>query len=78
MEELSEQQKLAKAKMDGMQSLAKGIAVDFMPVLSKIKKLVDTNAPKEEIFQPIDTMLSLIAQLEKFCERTRKMEKKDE
>ena len=78
MEELSEQQKLAQAQMEGTQSLAKGIAVDFKPMLNKVKELVDTNAPKEEIFQPIDTMLSLIAQLEKFCERTRKMEKKDE
>lgn len=74
MEELSEQQKLAKAKMEGMQNLAKGIAVDFKPMLNKVKELVDTNAPKEEIFQPIDTMLSLIAQLEKFCE-TNKEEK---
>lgn len=69
MEELSEQQKLAKAKMEGTQSLAKGIVVDFKPMLNKIKELVDTNASKEEIFQPIDTMLSLIAQLEKFCEK---------
>lgn len=78
MEDVSEQQKLAKAKMEGMQNLAKGIVVDFRPMLNKVKELVDTNASKEEIFQPIDTMLSLIAQLEKFCERTRKMEKEDE
>ena len=68
MEELVEQQKLAKAKMEGMQNLAKGIVVDFRPMLNKVKELVDTNASKEDIFQPIDTMLSLIAQLEKFCE----------
>lgn len=68
MEDVSEQQKLAKAKMKGMQNFAKGIVVDFKPMLNKVKELVDTNAPKEEIFQPIDTMLNLIAQLEKFCE----------
>ena len=74
MEELSEQQKLAKAKMEGTKNLAKGIVVDFKPMLKKVKELVDTNAHKEEIFQPIDTMISLIAQLEKFCE-TNKEEK---
>ena len=78
MEELTEQQKIARIKMEGMQNLAKGIVVDFKPMLNKVKELLDNNAPKEEIFQPIDTMLSLIAQLEKFCERTRKMEKEDE
>ena len=67
MEELTERQKLAKAKMEGTQSLAKGIVVDFKPMLNKVKELINTNAPKEEIFQPIDTMLSLIAQMEKFC-----------
>lgn len=67
MEELTERQKLAKAKMEASQNLAKGIVVDFKPMLNKVKELLDNNAPKEEIFQPIDTMLNLIAQLEKFC-----------
>ena len=66
MEDVNEQQKFAKAKMEASQNLAKGIVVDFKPMLNKVKELVDTNAPKEEIFQPIDTMLSLIAQLERF------------
>lgn len=66
MEELTERQKLAKAKMEASQNLAKGIVVDFKPMLNKVKELVDNNAPKEEIFQPINTMLSLIAQLERF------------
>jgi len=67
MEDVTEQQKLAKAKMEGMQNLAKGIAVDFKPMLNKVKELINTNAQKEEIFKEIDSLLSLIAQLEKFC-----------
>ena len=66
MEELTERQKLAKAKMEGMQSLAKGIAVDFTPVLSKVKELIDTDTPKEYIIKEIDSLLALIAQLERF------------
>jgi len=67
MEELTERQKLAKARMEGTQSLAKGIVVDFKPVLNKIKELIEHNAKKEEIFKEVDSLLSLIAQLEKFC-----------
>ena len=78
MEELSEQQKLAQAKMEGMKTICTSIGVDFKPVLNKVKELINTNASKEEIFKEIDSLLGLIAQMEKFCERTRKMEKKDE
>ena len=66
MEELSEQQKLAKAKMEGMQAICTSVGVDFKPVLNKVKELVDTNAPKEEIIKEIDSLLGLIAQMEKF------------
>ena len=51
MEELTERQKLAKAKMEASQNLAKGIVVDFKPMLNEVKELVDNNASKEEIFQ---------------------------
>ena len=63
MEELTEQQKLAKARIESMQSLAQGIAVDFEPILYKIKELVQRNASKEEIFYEVDRLLGIIAQL---------------
>lgn len=70
MEELSEQQKLAKAKMEGMKTICTSVGVDFKPVLNKVKELINTNASKEEIFKEIDSLLGLIAQMEKFSERT--------
>ena len=70
MEELSEQQKLAKAKMDGMKTICTSVGVDFKPVLNKVKELINTNASKEEIFKEIDSLLGLIAQMERFRERT--------
>ena len=66
MEELTEQQKLAKAKMDGMKTICTSVGVDFKPVLNKVKELINTNASKEEIFKEIDSLLGLIAQMEKF------------
>ena len=66
MEELSEQQKLAKAKMEGMKTICTSVGVDFKPVLNKVKELVNTNASKEEIFKEIDSLLGLIAQMERF------------
>lgn len=66
MEELAEQQKIQKAKMESMRNLVKGISVGFNPMLNNVKDLVNTNAPKEEIFKQVDTMLNLIAQLERF------------
>ena len=66
MEEVSEQQKLAKAKMEGMKTICTSVGVDFKPVLNKVKELINTNAPKEEIFKEIDSLLDLIAQMERF------------
>jgi len=62
--ELTEQEKIQQAKMDAMRNLTKGIAVDFKPILNKIKELVENNASKEEIFREVDRVLSIIAQLE--------------
>lgn len=66
MEDVSEQQKLAKAKMEGMKTICISVGVDFKPVLNKVKELINTNAPKEEIFKEIDSLLDLIAQMERF------------
>lgn len=66
MEDVSEQQKLAKAKMEGMKTICTSVGVDFKPVLNKVKELINTNAPKEEIFKEIDSLLDLIAQMERF------------
>ena len=66
MEELTERQKLAKAKMEGMKTICTSVGVDFKPVLNKVKELINTNASKEEIFKEIDSLLGLITQLEKF------------
>ena len=62
--ELTEQEKIQQAKMDAMRNLTKGIAVDFKPILNKIKELVENNASKEEILREVDRVLSIIAQLE--------------
>ena len=66
MEDVNEQQKLAKAKMDGMKTICTSVGVDFKPVLNKVKELINTNASKEEIFKEIDSLLGLIAQMERF------------
>lgn len=61
--ELTEQEKIKQAKMDAMRNLTKGIAVDFKPILNKIKELFENNASKEEILREVDRVLSIIAQL---------------
>ena len=66
MEDLTERQKLAKARMEGMQAICISVGVDFKPVLNKVKELINTNAPKEEIIKEIDSLLGLIAQMERF------------
>jgi len=66
MEDLIERQKLAKARMEGVKAICISVGVDFKPVLHKVKELIDANAPKEEIFKQIDSLLSLIAQMERF------------
>lgn len=66
MEDLTERQKLAKARMEGMQAICISVGIDFKPVLHKVKELINTNAPKEEIIKEIDSLLGLIAQMEKF------------
>ena len=71
MEELTERQKLAKAKMEGMKTICTSVGVDFKPVLNKVKELINTNASKEEIFKEIDSLLGLIAQMERFSETNR-------
>ena len=62
--ETTEQKNFQQAKMDAMKSLTNGIATDFKPMLNKIKKLVESNASKEEILREVDKLLSIIAQLE--------------
>lgn len=52
--------------MEGMKTICTSVGVDFKPVLNKVKELINTNAPKEEIFKEIDSLLDLIAQLERF------------
>jgi hypothetical protein len=66
MEDVSEQQKLARIKLEGMKTICTSVGVDFKPVLNKVKELINTNAPKEEIFKEIDSLLALIAQMERF------------
>ena len=39
--ELMEEEKIQQAKMDAMRNLTKGIAVDFKPILNRIKELVE-------------------------------------
>lgn len=69
MEDLPERQKLAKARMEGVQAICTSVSIDFKPVLNKVKDLVNTNAPKEEIIKEIDSLLGLIAQMERFSHR---------
>lgn len=57
---------IARARMEASVSLAKGIATDFKPLLENVKNLVNQDSNKTLINQKIDTMLHLIAQLEKF------------
>ena len=52
--------------MEGMKTICTSVGVDFKPVLNKVKELINTNAPKEEIFKEIDSLLDLIAQMERF------------
>ena len=78
MDLTDEQQKIAQIRGEGMRILGKSIAVDFKPILNKIKELVEQDAPKEDIFREIDRLLGIIAQVERFSERTRNMEKEDE
>ena len=49
-----------------MKTICTSVGVDFKPVLNKVKELINTNAPKEEIFKEIDSLLDLIAQMERF------------
>lgn len=57
---------IAKAKMKASASLAKGFITDFKPMLENVKDLVNQDGNKTLINQKIDTMLHLLAQLEKF------------
>ena len=71
MEELTEQQKIARIKLEGMKTICASVGVDFKPVLNKVKELINTNAPKEEIIKEIDSLLGLIAQMERFSNGNR-------
>lgn len=57
---------IARARMEASASLAKGIVTDFKPLLENVKNLVNQDSDKTLINKKIDTMLHLIAQLEKF------------
>ncbi|MBQ8677549.1 MAG: hypothetical protein IJ529_03670 [Alphaproteobacteria bacterium] len=57
---------IAKAKMEASASLTKGFVTDFKPMLENVKDLVNHDGDKTLVNQKIDTMLHLIAQLEKF------------
>ncbi len=63
---------IAKAKMEASASLAKGFITDFKPMLENVKDLVNQDGNKTLINQKIDTMLHLLAQLEKFSSINRK------
>lgn len=66
MKDVNEQQKIARIKLEGMKTICASVGVDFKPVLNKVKELINTNAPKEEIIKEIDSLLGLIAQMERF------------
>ena len=72
MDLTDEQQKIARIRGEGMRILGKSIAVDFKPILNKIKELVEQNAPKEDIFREIDRLLGIIAQVERFSNQIKK------
>lgn len=72
MDLTDEQQKIAQIRGEGMRILGQSIAIDFKPILNKIKELVEQNATKEDIFRELNRLLGIIDQVERFSNLNKK------
>jgi len=63
-----EEEKVIKTRIEATMMMAEAFAIDFKPMLNKIRELVDSNAEKELILRQVDKALNLINSLEKYAE----------